>query len=666
MPNRLESAASPYLRSHATNPVDWWEWSAEAFAEAKRRDVPVLVSIGYSTCHWCHVMARESFSDPVLAAYLNENFVAIKVDREEHAEVDSTYLAAASAFTPNLGWPLNVFVTPAGRAFFAGTYWPPTAVGQHPAFRQVLESVTDAWTARREQVETSGAAIAQALAQSRGVESELVTDFADVIDALAAAEDLEHGGFGDAPKFPVTPVLRFLLDRGARSAEHSPEAAGLADRTLTAMAASALRDPVDGGFFRYSTQADWTDPHYERMLYDNAQLLAAYALADSAEIATGVAEFLRDRLLLASGAFASGLDSESTVDGKRVEGFYYSLDAASRARVEAPPRDDKILTGWNGLAIEALALAGARHSNPEWIALARGAADFLLAEHVRVPGSGAGDGAGSGAVADDGSGAGAGSGPDAGADSDNRVGTTADAGVARQRLVRTSIDGILSDAAATLEDSGMLAQGLLELSIATGEVRYALAARDLIDGALAAGAAGSGSSPFGLPGGSDSVLAAQGLSTEADISDGAHPSGLSAMAAAAHTLFALTGDAQYRDAAEASMKLVGQLAAQQPISFGTALTLMSELGAPLRQLVVVTADGTGDELTSLARKLHRAGGIGVAVSQAQADAFAASGFELFAARTATGGAPTAYLCEEFVCRLPLTDAPALRALLGAN
>ncbi|WP_339621176.1 DUF255 domain-containing protein [uncultured Salinibacterium sp.] len=626
MPNRLETAASPYLRSHATNPVDWWEWSAEAFAEAERRDVPVLVSIGYSTCHWCHVMARESFSDPVLAAYLNENFVAIKVDREEHAEVDSTYLAAASAFTPNLGWPLNVFVTPAGRAFFAGTYWPPTAVGQHPAFRQVLESVADAWLTRREQVETSGSAIAQALAQSRGVESELVADFAPVIDALAAAEDLEHGGFGDAPKFPVTPVLRFLLDRGARSAEHSPEAAGLADRTLKAMAASALRDPVDGGFFRYSTQADWSDPHYERMLYDNAQLLAAYALADSAKVATGVAEFLRDKLLLPSGAFASGLDSESTVDGKRVEGFYYSLDAASRARVEAPPRDDKILTGWNGLAIEALALAGARHGNPEWIALARGAADFLLAEHVGVGGAG-------------------------------------DAG---KRLVRTSIDGILSEAAATLEDSGMLAQGLLELSIATGEVRYALAARDLIDGALAAGAAGSGSSPFGLPGGSDSVLAAQGLSTEADISDGAHPSGLSAMAAAAHTLFALTGDAQYRDPAEASMKLVGQLAAQQPISFGTALTLMSELGAPLRQLVVVTGDEAGDELTILARKLHRAGGIGVAVSQTQADAFAASGFELFAARTATDGAPTAYLCEEFVCRLPLTDARALEALLSAN
>jgi uncharacterized protein YyaL (SSP411 family) len=524
MPNRLETAASPYLRSHATNPVDWWQWSGEAFAEAERRDVPVLVSIGYSTCHWCHVMARESFSDPVLATYLNENFVAIKVDREEHAEVDSTYLAAASAFTPNLGWPLNVFVTPAGRAFFAGTYWPPTAVGQHPAFRQVLESVTDAWGTRRAQVETSGAAIAQALAQSRGVESDLIVDFAPVIDTLAAAEDLDHGGFGDAPKFPVTPVLRFLLDRGARTAEHSPEAAGLADRTLGAMAGSALCDSVDGGFFRYSTRADWTEPHYERMLYDNAQLLAAYALADRSETATGVAEFLRDTLLLPSGAFASGLDSESTVDGKRVEGFYYSLDAASRARVEAPPRDNKILTGWNGLAIEAFALAGASHGNAEWIALARGAADFLLAEHVL------------GARMADAS----------------EVAVRVPAEHSGQRLVRTSIDGILSDAAATLEDSGMLAQGLLELSIATGEVRYAIAARDLVDGALAAGAAGAGSSPFGLPGGTDSVLAAQGLSTEADISDGAHPSGLSAMATAAFTLFALTGDARYRDAAKAS------------------------------------------------------------------------------------------------------------------
>ena len=161
MPNRLAEAASPYLRSHADNPVDWQQWGAEAFADAAARDVPVLVSIGYSTCHWCHVMARESFSDPDIAAYMNENLVAIKVDREEHAEVDSTYLAAAAAFTGNLGWPLNVFVTPQGRAFFAGTYWPPTPIDRHPSFRQVLDAVLDAWTNRREEVERNGATIVE-------------------------------------------------------------------------------------------------------------------------------------------------------------------------------------------------------------------------------------------------------------------------------------------------------------------------------------------------------------------------------------------------------------------------------------------------------------------------------------------------------------------------
>src|SRR5690242_18015342 len=184
MPNRLADAASPYLRSHASNPVDWQPWGAEAFAEAAARDVPVLVSIGYSTCHWCHVMARESFSDPALAEYLNANLVAVKVDREEHAEVDSTYLAAAAAFTGNLGWPLNVFVTPQGRAFFAGTYWPPTPIEGHPSFRQVLDAVLDAWANRRDEVERNGAAIVEALAQQHPAGGELPADFAKVIAGL--------------------------------------------------------------------------------------------------------------------------------------------------------------------------------------------------------------------------------------------------------------------------------------------------------------------------------------------------------------------------------------------------------------------------------------------------------------------------------------------------
>ena len=579
MPNGLLDAASPYLRSHADNPVDWKQWGAEAFALAAERDVPVLVSIGYSTCHWCHVMARESFSDPELAAYLNENLVAIKVDREEHAEVDSTYMAAAAAFTGNLGWPLNVFVTPQGRAFFAGTYWPPEPVEGHPSFRQVLEAVLDAWQSRREEVERNGAAIVEALAQAHPVAGELPTDFGAVIALLEASEDVTHGGFGGAPKFPVSPVLRFLVERGAP----------LGERTLDAMAASPLRDPVDGGFFRYSTRRDWHDPHYERMLYDNAQLVAVYALAGRADIAEGVAHWLTT-MQLPSGGFASAQDSESTVDGRRVEGFYYTLDAASRERVEKPPVDEKILTGWNGLAIEGLAVAGSALGRPDWIATAQRAADFLLEHHVGA------------------------------------------------RLIRASIGGVVSSAHATLEDVGMLAAGLLQLAIATGEARYAVAGRTLVDDYVE-----TGLDP-------DPVLASQGLAVEADPSDGAHPSGLSALASAQHTLFLLTGHEHYRAAARAAMARVAEAAQRHPVSLGAALTVMARLAEPVKHLVVV---GSG-EFAEFARPRG-----GIVVTPDQSRAFAEAGFELFEGRTDEA----AYVCEDFVCRLPVTTVDELRALL---
>jgi uncharacterized protein YyaL (SSP411 family) len=607
MPNALADAASPYLRSHAENPVDWRQWGPEPFAEAARRDVPVMVSIGYSTCHWCHVMARESFSDPAVAAYMNENLVAIKVDREEHAEVDSTYLAAAGAFTPNLGWPLNVFVTPEGRAFFAGTYWPPQPVGGHPAFRQVLEAVLDAWRERRAEVEGNGAAILEGLSRVRLDESPLVTDFAPIVSLLESQEDTEFGGFGAAPKFPVAPVLHFLLERGSTG---DAAAQALATRTLDAMASSDLRDRVDGGFFRYATRRDWSEPHYERMLYDNAQLVASYAIAGRADIAEGIADFLIGTLQLPDGGFASAQDSESIVDGQRVEGFYYSLDAASRERVQAPALDEKVITGWNGLAIEGLATAGTLLDRPDWIAAAVRAADFLLEHHVL---------------------------PD--------------------RLVRTSIGGTLSSARATLEDHGMLASGLLHLALATGEVRFAVAAKTLVDDAIAAG------DPFGVPGGADPVLAAQGLAIEADPSDGAHPSGLSAMASAGHLLYLMTAHAPYRAASERGMSRVAGVARRQPVSLGGALAVMSALAEPVRQLVVVADDGAA-AVASRARSFHRSGAVSSLVSSAQAAAFAAAGFELYEGRSARDGAATAYVCEEFVCRLPVTSADELATLLS--
>lgn len=615
MPNALAGAASPYLRSHAENPVDWRPWGPEPFAEAARRDIPVLVSIGYSTCHWCHVMARESFSDPEVAAIMNAGFVAIKVDREEHAEVDSTYLAAASAFTGDLGWPLTVFVTPQGRAFFAGTYWPPIPAHGRPSFREVLAAVTDAWTSRRDEVDRNGAAIAEALSRPPAASAARPVSFDAVVAELAGYEDAEHGGFGGAPKFPVAPVLRFLLDRGTAG---DVAAAALAGRTLDAMASSRLRDRVDGGFFRYSTRADWTEPHYERMLYDNAQLLAVSAIAGRAEVAEGVAAFLIGTLQRADGGFASAQDSESVVDGQRVEGFYYTLDAPSRARVAAPALDEKVLTGWNGLAIEALALAGSLLDRPEWIGSAARAADRLLERHVTSAG-----------------------------------------------LVRASIGQTVSSARPTLDDYGMLAGGLLELAIASGEVRYAVQARRLVDAVLAAGpspagASPGGASPFRVPDGADPVLLSQGLAVEPDPSDGAHPSGISAMAAAAHRLYLLSGHEPYRAAAESAMAAVSAAAVGPPISHGAALSVLSALAEPVRQLVVVS--DVPSPTVEIAR--HRVGGLSIALSTEAAAEFAANGFELLAGRTTRPGIATAYLCEDFTCLLPITDPATLAAALG--
>jgi len=597
MPNRLGNAVSPYVRSHADNPVDWFGWGEEAFAEAKRRDVPVMLSIGYATCHWCHVMARESFSDPALAAWLNERFVAVKVDREEHPDVDASYLAAAGVFTRNLGWPLTVFVTPEGRAFFAGTYYPPEPVGEHPSFRQVLDAVLDAWTNRRSQVEANAGHIADALAAAgRRDAGTLPSDFAPVVAQLEALEDHDHGGFVGAPKFPVATVVRFLQSR------HS----GFATRTLEAMAASELRDQIGGGFFRYATRADWTEPHYERMLYDNALLLDAYARAGDEVTAEGIVRFLLDVLRRPAGGFGSAQDSESIIAGQRNEGGYYRADAAVRAELEPPAVDGKVLTGWNGLAIAALATAGRRFARADWITAARAAADFLLAEHL-----------------DDG------------------------------MLVRASIDGRRSDAVATLEDFGMFAGGLLNLSLATGEPSYAVHARELVDACLP---------ELRAPGGIDPTLASNGMSIESDPSEGAYPSGLSAIASASRVLYALTADSRYDRAAREAMESIAPLAVVQPIAFGAALEVMAALAVSPVQLVVV---GTGGPVGELAHSWGRDGAVVAVVTPEQALRYADAGFELFEGRVTTAETETAYLCSDFVCALPVTDADALGELFDA-
>lgn len=615
MPNRLGDAISPYLRSHADNPVDWHGWGEEAFAEAQERGVPVLVSIGYSTCHWCHVMARESFSDPDLASFLNEKFVSIKVDREEHPDVDASYLASASAFTPNLGWPLNVFVTPEGKAFYAGTYFPPQPLQGHPSFRQVLTAMTDAWATRREEVTEIAVKIAEAVAGAsnfRGGGTSLPEReaLAAAVSQLLESEDTTFGGFGTAPKFPAAPMLGFLLGH--------PDGRPVAVRTLKRMGASPLRDPVEGGFFRYAVNRDWSDPHYERMLYDNAQLLDLYAQAWALtgegwarSVAEGVARFLIDIMQLPDGGFASAQDSESMVGGVRTEGGYYSLEEEDRAKEIPPALDKKVLTGWNGLAIAALARAGFIFEIPEFIGAAKRAADFLLQRHLRQDGT----------------------------------------------LVRTSIDGRISAAQSTLEDYGMFAGGLVQLALATGDAEYAAAGRALVDSILSDDPAAPG--VFRTPNGADPVLAAQGIGVDIDPSEGAYPSGLTASAQAAYAVYSLTGERRYLDAAVNGMLLVAGFAPSRPLAFGAALHLMDRLSESTRQLVVVSPEGVrdGNDLVDAARR--EVDGLVASVTDDEARAFAAAGFELFADRTPKGGVPTAYFCSDFVCRLPVTDAAAL-------
>ncbi|NYD68754.1 thioredoxin domain-containing protein [Agromyces atrinae] len=608
---RLDGAISPYVRSHAANPVDWYPWGREAFAEARRRDVPVLISIGYATCHWCHVMARESFSDPAIAAVMNEKLVTIKVDREEHPDVDSRYLASASAFTSNLGWPLTVFATPDGRAFFAGTYFPPEPRGGTPSFRQVLDAVDDAWTERRDEVEQAATAVSDAVDAVRP-DTGGTRVGADLIDnaarRLAGAEDPRFGGFGTAPKFPVAPALIFLE-------QHGGESAVVAERIARKMGSSALRDPVEGGFFRYATEPDWTHPHFERMLYDNALLLDLYTRIHartgstwSATVARGIARFLIDVLRLPDGTFASGQDSESVIDGRRTEGGYYALDLEARSLVDAPALDDKTLTGWNGLAIGALARASTVLGDADYLDAAREAADVLLARD------------------------------------------------ADRALARVSRGADRSEAAATLEDYGMLAGALLALGLAAGDPRYLVEGRRLIDEVLTADG-------FRPPGGGDAVLVEHGHAREADPSEGAYPSEISACSDAALDLFALTGVDAYRQAAEGALSRVSALALAQPLSFGSALTALERLDGALVQIVVVVPDDADTADTRAAALIGRArslpSSVTAVVTERAAAELAESGFELFAGRGVRGSRATAYVCRDFVCRLPVTDADAL-------
>ena len=605
----LEGSLSPYLEAHRDNPIDWYPWGPEAFEEARRRDVPVMISIGYHTCHWCHVMARESFSDPETGEYVNDRLVSIKVDREEHPDVDQHFLTQAAAFIEQLGWPLTVFTTPDGDAFHAATYLPPEQRGETPSFRQVVDAVSTAWSEQREKVLDGAQSLRDAIraADQQAKNREPIElgpeDWQAIIQHLADQEDTEHGGLGVAPKFPIAPVLQFLLLTGDSAAT------ALANRVLEAMASSPLRDAVDGGFFRYATKRDWSEPHYERMLYDNALLLWCYSSVGATREATGIAGFLQDTLRI-RGGFASAQDSESVIDGAKVEGDYYRSDAATREKLQPPARDEKVLAGWNGLALSGLAEAHRRGVAEDLRQLGDEVATELLATHRD------GDGL----------------------------------------LHRMSRDGKLSPAAATLEDYGGLALGLLEWGLATGQPRWCHVARELVDLCLT-------DKGFVAPGGGDpTVHALEAVS--GDVSEGASPSGLALMATAAQGLAQLTGEHRYREAAVTAVAPYAEAVRMRPLAFGGLAGVLWRLGSPDRELVVIT-DSEDSELGRVAREHAPSSMLLAVVSSEGAQAFVDGGFSLFEGR-AEAGTERAYLCEAGVCSLPQTDPQSLQVALTAD
>jgi uncharacterized protein YyaL (SSP411 family) len=666
VPNRLVTATSPYLLQHADNPVDWWEWGPEAFAEARRRDVPILLSVGYAACHWCHVMAHESFEDDQVAAYLNEHFVSVKVDREERPDVDSVYMSATTALTGHGGWPMTVFVDHDGRPFYAGTYFPPEPRHGMPSFGQLLAAVHRTWVEGRDQVAEAAERITTALRSATHTSDTLTADelraaLDAAYDGLRPGYDVVHGGFGRAPKFPPSMVLEWLLRLHARTGD--PDALAIVAGTCEAMARGGMHDQLAGGFARYSVDERWVVPHFEKMLYDNALLLRVYLhwwrstgdpLAE--RVVRSTADFLLRDLRTPEGGFASALDADT--DG--VEGLTYAWtpdelvavlgeddgtwaagllrvtqagtfehgrsvlqllrdpdDDERWARVRAalleardrrpqPARDDKVVAAWNGLAIGALAEAGALLGEPAYADAALACAELLVRVHL-VDG----------------------------------------------RLRRVSRDGVVGRPDGVLEDHGCVADGLLALHQVAGDERWLDTARDLLDVALTRFRDADG-------GFHDTADDAEALVLRPrDPSDNASPSGSSATAAALLTYAALTGSATHRTAAEEALgRLVG-VGRAHPRFAGWALAAAEAWIDGPREVAVVGDGAAREALERVARLGTTPGAVVVAGEPGSAH-------PLLAGRPGPDGGAAAYVCRGFVCDAPTSDPVALAALVAAG
>ena len=663
--NRLARESSPYLLQHAHNPVDWYPWGEEAFDRARAEDRPVFLSVGYAACHWCHVMERESFEDETTATLLNERFVAIKVDREERPDIDGIYMDAVQAMTGAGGWPMSVFLTPGGKPFYAGTYFPDEPRHGLPSFRQVLEGIAEAWASRRDEIEVQGGRVIESIVRGGALEGseEPLSDAVanEAFQTLRDPFDPRWGGFGGAPKFPQPMTLEFMLRQAIREV---PDALEMVILTLDRMAGGGMFDQVGGGFARYSTDGAWLVPHFEKMLYDNAQLALLYARAwlvtrndHYREISTRTLDYLLRELRHPGGGFFSSEDADS----EGVEGKFYTwpwdelvalvgqeaaeafgatpagnwqgvnvlrapvgvgVPEGARARLfeargtrERPAVDDKVLTAWNALAVRALAEAGRIFDEPTYVDGAVRCADFVWA-NLR--------------------------------DKDGR-------------LLRSWREGIAA-VKGFADDHSLLAGAFLTLYETTADLRWFVAARELCDALLELFADPDRGGFFQTGSDADELVI-----RPKDLYDNAVPSGNSAAAEALLRLSSLTGVQRYEDAAVSALRLVRDVMTMAPSGFGDALCALDLYLGPAYEVAIV-GDPKSPDTKKLVDEVVRTRwrpNLVLAVA-ASSDSDAARTVPLLLDRAEIDRKATAYVCQRFVCRLPVTEPSALAGALDVR
>ncbi len=676
MPNRLAHEPSPYLQQHKDNPVDWFAWSDEAFAKAKQQDKPVLVSIGYSACHWCHVMAHESFENEQIAAFMNDHFVNIKVDREERPDVDNVSMSAGQAMLGHGGWPLNAFATPGGDPFFGGTYWPPADGRGMPGFLRVLDTISNAWRNDRDGLLKNADTIENYLRESSAGtprSGALTPDVArQAIANLQQQFDADYGGFGGAPKFPQAPTLDFLNRHVQRTGD--PTARTMLTTTLDHMANGGMYDQLGRGFARYSVDERWLVPHFEKMLYDNAQLITVYLDAWKAtrddryrDVVIETASWLLDEMELPGGGFASALDADTegeegkfyvwelaeidrlldvtpaslvrerfgvtpqgNFEGHSVLELVASVDelAASHnlspeqvtSRLDEarkilkehrdtrvrPGRDDKLVTAWNGMAIGALAHAGALFDESRFVTAAQQAATFIL-ENLRK---------------EDGS------------------------------LWRTWREGE-HRAEGVLEDYACLADGLIRLHQADGNTDWLTQSQRLIDHVLATFGREDAADFFDTPASSTDLVV-----RPRTLQDNATPAGNSVAADVLISLSLLTGRDRYRVRAVNLLETMSLPMTDHPTAFGRYLAVAERLLTPGYELVVASHGNDVIHPMTVQALSHPSLHF-VAHAPATGDGQLTERFPLLADRPMVDGKATAYLCREGACKLPATSIEEL-------